>query len=472
MRCPECGKELPDDKLYCEECGSEIRIVPDFEPEVEKKISETLLSLAEGLEEEKDDARIADKVQNKKQTRLLFMGVTMVLGILLIIAGIFIYQYNSYSYQKNHALQAGEKQQYNRAIQYMERAITLQPSDKDAEFLLADYYNQLGQADNAIYLLQDYIATKQDNITKTDQETAYSKADGYHKLITIYEVKKQYAAINELLLNCQDTAMIGQYSAYAAFPPEFSLEEGTYDKVVPLKLMSNTTGVIYYTLDGSTPTKQSSRYTGPIFLEEGSHEINAIFINNYGFTSEIATGHYFINLVKLPPPEVSLYSGTYNRPQRIVVDVPFQGEVYYTLDGTEPTKESIQYESPINMPLGESHYKFIIYNEEGATSEITERHYQMELSNVNVPYQDAIDRTVLFLHQAGYLTDLQGHALNIVGSYLYTCNTAIQVDNQIYYLIAENHIEPSGVQNKTGNLFAISASNGLIYKASLNSKKE
>lgn len=42
MICPNCGAELADDMLYCEKCGCEIQFVPDYEPEIEQSITETL----------------------------------------------------------------------------------------------------------------------------------------------------------------------------------------------------------------------------------------------------------------------------------------------------------------------------------------------------------------------------------------------------------------------------------------------
>ena len=35
MKCPRCGSEIKDGRLFCEKCGEEIRIVQDFEPEME-----------------------------------------------------------------------------------------------------------------------------------------------------------------------------------------------------------------------------------------------------------------------------------------------------------------------------------------------------------------------------------------------------------------------------------------------------
>ena len=42
MICPNCGAEIADDMLYCEKCGCEIQFVPNFEPEIEQSITETL----------------------------------------------------------------------------------------------------------------------------------------------------------------------------------------------------------------------------------------------------------------------------------------------------------------------------------------------------------------------------------------------------------------------------------------------
>ena len=49
MKCPNCGEELKEGFLYCEKCGEEIRIVPDFEPEIENSIIETLSAVVEEM---------------------------------------------------------------------------------------------------------------------------------------------------------------------------------------------------------------------------------------------------------------------------------------------------------------------------------------------------------------------------------------------------------------------------------------
>ena len=57
MKCPHCGNEMVEGHLICEVCGEEIRIVPDFEPEIENSITETLTTLA-AEQDEKDNGQV------------------------------------------------------------------------------------------------------------------------------------------------------------------------------------------------------------------------------------------------------------------------------------------------------------------------------------------------------------------------------------------------------------------------------
>ena len=52
---------------------------------------------------------------------------------------------------------------------------------------------------------------------------------------------------------------------------------------------------IYFTYDGSTPSKNSTLYTGPIQMKRGNYVLNAIAIDKSGVQSEVAS--YVYNLV-------------------------------------------------------------------------------------------------------------------------------------------------------------------------------
>ena len=49
MKCQKCGATLASGHLYCDICGAEYQIVPDFEPEIEKSIAESLFDISTSL---------------------------------------------------------------------------------------------------------------------------------------------------------------------------------------------------------------------------------------------------------------------------------------------------------------------------------------------------------------------------------------------------------------------------------------
>ena len=52
MKCQKCGAEIPANSLYCLECGEDIHIVPDFEPEIDMNLEKALNSIVEEVFEE------------------------------------------------------------------------------------------------------------------------------------------------------------------------------------------------------------------------------------------------------------------------------------------------------------------------------------------------------------------------------------------------------------------------------------
>ena len=107
MICPHCGFEIPEGMLYCEKCGEEIHIVPDFDPEWETRISENLTGFLDGLEteqeilEEEMEEIPEQSVRERRFTILLW--VIPVIGVLIaglgIMIGIHHYRMTSPDYQ-------------------------------------------------------------------------------------------------------------------------------------------------------------------------------------------------------------------------------------------------------------------------------------------------------------------------------------------------------------------------------------
>ena len=104
MKCPNCNKEMKEGRLYCEYCGRDIHIVPDFEPELEYSV----VRMAEETESRESDT--IEKTDGKTDVetggahRLLITGfVLLVLLIGMIGTGVFLYRDHSSAYQTKAA---------------------------------------------------------------------------------------------------------------------------------------------------------------------------------------------------------------------------------------------------------------------------------------------------------------------------------------------------------------------------------
>jgi hypothetical protein len=134
------------------------------------------------------------------------------------------------------------------------------------------------------------------------------------------------------------------------WPPDFNPPPGEFYEPIYVELISpNTTGTIYYTLDGSEPTTESTPYTEVIYVENNT-TIKARTYHPNWITSDIAVGDYIIEqaMEQLPPPTFDPEPGHYDSFIHVEISSPNGvGSIYYTLDGTDPTTESLLYEEMI-----------------------------------------------------------------------------------------------------------------------------
>lgn len=476
MECPFCGGQMKEGQVFCEHCGKEMQFVPVFEPEIEESIRESLSGLIDRVDEETNTNTESslEKEADKKEKKGLFyrisrnehagaiyagMGIGGVLLFLCLVFGIFYaVNYNSYEYQMKKAGAAyvlESEEGYETAIKYAQRAIEIAPNSSDAKMLLSSAYLKLGRQAEAVNMLEEIV------------ETDNSYIEAYKSLIGIYEEQKKYEDINRILKACTDLSVVEQFQEYVVQTPEFSEEEGEYDEVISLKLLAGSNCTIYYTLDGSVPTEDSEMYSVPIRLEKGEHVVSALCVNQYNLASDIVQKKYTIDISVPDEPEISVDSGEYSSPRMISSDLIEDYEMFYTTDGSTPTRDSIPYLVPIPMPLGRSVFQFIMYDENGVASEIAKRQYNLVLDAAVT-----VDEAYIILKQAligkGDILDIQGHMPNMEGTKEFVCDSAFMENDQIFYLIIEYYVEPGGNRSKSGNAYAVNVHTRELYRTSAN----
>jgi len=480
MKCPKCGNQLSEGKLLCEKCGEEVKYVPDFDIELEHELKKSISSIMEELadkEPEKNEDKsfatedLKDKFSDyfpkkeivffKKKKTVTVITVTAVFIIAVCAAGITGFarlskqRENSYEYQYEKALMCAQTGQYDEAAGYLERALAIDASQTDARFLLAQYYDESGMRTSAVSVLDEILK----------QEPDYPRRDEvYDALLTIYEEDKNYEEMGKTLASCDVPRIVSKYNKYAALPPEFNKEGGTYDEIISITLAGNTQGTVYYTLDGTEPARDSSAYETPILLESGTHTIRAVFVNAYDIESEIVSKTYEISLSVPEKPVINLDSGTYNTPALIEVYHNDDTKIYYTTDGSTPDKDSSRYNNPLEMPYGMSNFSFIAINSSGGSSEVVSRSYQLNVE-ANFDTELAIEVLTNNLVASGKLLNTGGNVADRLGHNQYRVQTVVKVEEQLYYIVYEEYMDTTGSVHDTNNIYAIDVNTADLYKA-------
>lgn len=138
--------------------------------------------------------------------------------------------------------------------------------------------------------------------------------------------------------NNSSVAVFNYYSSeYTCGLPSFS-REGNKVSIASAPAEGTT---IYYTTDGTTPTTASSVFTEPIEVEQNI-TIKALATNDKLFTSDVAD--YEVNWFKVETPVIA-FDGIF---ATITCSTP-NSRIYYTLDGSSPTAESLYYTDAITM---------------------------------------------------------------------------------------------------------------------------
>ena len=127
--------------------------------------------------------------------------------------------------------------------------------------------------------------------------------------------------------------------------PSFSIPGGTYDNDVTLSISSESGADVFYTLDGSEPTTSSSKYSSPLAISKKTI-VKAIAAKG----SQLSPVVEETFIMKVGHVSASVSGGIYDEAKSVELSTPTVGAtIYYTMDGSTPTKSSYRYSQAIRL---------------------------------------------------------------------------------------------------------------------------
>ena len=401
-----------------------------------------------------------------KKTKLIIAGVSaaviLVIAVIFIVAGIIDNKNkNSYSYNYSKGVEYYNKKDYKTALTYLEKAEAVDTSKKnlDLKFKLYDCYIGVANNDKAVEKLKEILSYESNN------EKALTA------LASNYSSNKQGDKLTELIRKYEGTDGQKYLTNYVVPVPTASKAAGKFDVELNLELVSAESNKIYYTLDGTQPTPKSLLYSEPIAIKKGDTTVKAIAVNEIGTASDIVEQKYSVDFKAPEAPDLTPVAGTYQEGQKIEITNLKSGDTaYYTIDGTEPTKDSpnsTKYTEAFDMPIGNNIVRVIIINQYNLSSSITSKNYIIPATRTYT-YEEALELLKTRMKAKGELksdgkTSSDGKTVTFTFNTRKTINT-VDMWIAFYDLAGVRQTSYYGIAVKTGQCYNVTESGG-EYKA-------
>ena len=372
MKCTKCGAKIEEGTLFCPKCGKEVQWVPEYntlETLIKQRELKELEKRKKELELQKEQERLQRKAElerkKKKKRRIILAGSLTAVVAAAGLGMFFVYQsqHNSFDFQMAQAETKFSNKDYESALKYIERALSLNPKSAEANVLEAKIYLKEDNESAALSILLSVVEEHPDSV------------NAYGELLRLYEKNEEFDKIAELMSNASDT-MKEKYKAYVSEKPLPSNVGGTYSIDITVEFQNLPEGTeVFYTLNGKTPDRHSKKYEEAIALEEEETvTLKYIAYNQKGIPSEVGEETYTLTFKAPDKPQVSPSSDKYDYAAEIIVTAAEDCEIYYAFD-EEPTVDSQKYTGPITMPEGEHTFSAIAVDKRGKVSPVSSAIY-------------------------------------------------------------------------------------------------
>lgn len=290
MICSKCGAEVPEGKIYCNVCGKEVQLIPDYNFLEEDMLSDILSKGIRGIRKKR--STLAEESWRAKWAKYKYVFIWAAVVLLMMGAAVVLLRIrdmrreNSYDYQLQQAVKYQEVDNLRESLHYFLRAWELAPEDENLPYEIADIYLELDEAKLAETVIKQA-----------------AKAHGYDenscgKLIEIYDSMGEYDKIRELCEEVKNSDLLELFDDYLVERPSFTKISGTYTSEEKIRIISSKGYEIYYTTDGSDPAESGKLYQGELKLKNGTTLVQAVTKSPKGIYSEVVKATYTIQYKK------------------------------------------------------------------------------------------------------------------------------------------------------------------------------
>lgn len=522
MICRKCGKKIEGNRLFCPTCGTE-QMVPEYS-RIDDELIASMERLKDGakptknrndsqelqipgteslkiptqpkreyvsgttrntrenirrevsmvqkkeeteeyediLEEELEEEFHLEKKNTARQKRVkLIASIAMLSVTIVVVIGVIIFlavssaNKNSYDTQMTEAEEFWKNGQYESAIVSFQKAVEEaedKKSESDALCKLASLYVEYGDEDSAIYYYKNALQVGQ--ISDEDLST----------LVSLYENKADINAIRELATSYGTEANKSLFEKHLLNEPVFNYKSGTYNELLTVQITAANNEQIFYTLDNTEATVNSTPYTETLQIGEGTTVVRAVALNENGLVSDEIITTYEVKLEVPSAPIITPETGSYAEATKITLhNIPTNCKAYYTIDGTVPTAESIEYTEPFDMMLGNYVVMAVCINDyTGQSSPVTMKIYDLSVGG-KVSYAQASGYVMSRLQETGEVLDGDGTMPNGEKCTLLPV-TVRKIGNANYYIVKRYQITDAGIKEQ-GTAYAVDINTGVVFCA-------
>ncbi|MCR4895896.1 MAG: chitobiase/beta-hexosaminidase C-terminal domain-containing protein [Lachnospiraceae bacterium] len=469
---------MKEGQLYCENCGEEIKVVPEFEPELDasyRKVMKNMTdmlqsSVADAMEGEESKAQggkakgpqgagkkpaagkparrkplisVTGNLKQKFPSPVIWIVAALLLLLLLVAGGLV---YLKYLNLEDTRLSKGEKAvasgDYIAGITAYKDLLKSDPQDAVVLEKLAEAYMLSGNSIMAESTLWDLLASPE--CTEDQALTAYDQ------LVSIYTELGDYISIADFLEKSGYEELKTKYAEYLSPMVSFSPAQGYYNETQLLKLEGREGDKIYFTTDGSDPVQNGTLYEYPILLTEGDTEVKVYAKSSQGIQGPVLSAVYHITEAAGSVAEVPILSdlsGAYDHAVMLSFpDLPEGLRIYYTLNGESPDLSSELFPDVLPLPEGHSILQYFVMDDRGMQTEVFTEEYDVSVeSNLSME----VARACIFL--------LTGASRDNCD---YRYEVPVSIGGSDYYLYREYHLQGNDTWIPTEAFYGVNCLTG------------